>query len=1132
MTILLNILLTGLLSAITPIEKIYSEGIEQYRAGNYQIAYEKFSDCINNQGDAFTIAGNSNIWAASCLFKMNKIKEAGDMNEGYELEPVDGRKTRFSDSLSFLANRFLQDGEYEKAALFGEAILQYEIKALGPDHYYVGNSYIFLANCYNSLNRLDESKRALENALQIASKQNSQSFYYYIVLEQCFVLSGMNEWENSYDLISKEIFPNLPILSETSRTYAEMLQAQNCFETHRDNECLHLCEKVMKSEVFDANNNIFYNALLYYSMACVSTGAGKEAVKVIKNHIPGMILRFGKSSTEYADLMYRYAAVLGQNSMYSEAHRIYDQVLSIGNQDYSRIININIDQAWIYRSEGNVVKALELLVPLANELQENMASVIAQNGEESPEVQRCIGDFENLYSEMMGAVRAGYMLSGGNEELRMTFKSMLMTWIEGLTDSDNVDFLSTIISTTYRELAFYADNANESIKYLQEALLYSDKPREPGIKCELAFAYNSSARFDEALSLCRELSVWETSNSRLDTDGSLKQLYASLILRKNGDTPEMEKTLRKSFAEFSDFICSELVASISIGDFWNVHSFKCLDYVNFVSRLSGENPHIYETAFNAAMLYKGLLLSVDREIERIIEDSADSGEKAEYLKLCEKRKQTETMGFQEQQKTLADINRKILDIVNRLGDFTEKFKLGWRDVQRNLSDKEIAIEFAISQDDMKEYLLAMLLRKGWEYPRIVKIPISDTERTAVLKAPYSYVNNAALYGKIWEPIIEKGQIKDGEKICFSPYDFIYNFPFEYMRCTDGRRVNERFTINRISSTRDLCVERKPHHPDNAVLYGGLQYSMSAEVMKEKSRNFSSSLKRTNLNVLELNVPDSTRTGIAPLPKTLTEVNNISTILAKSGVANHKHIGDDGIEESFKALSGVAPSIIHMATHGFYYEAPDATKKAYDALFKESLKGLPVTKTEALKYMDPMSRAGLIMSGGQMAFSGAAIPEIYDDGILTAKEISELDLSNTDLVVLSACQTGMGDICGDGVFGLQRGFKKAGVRTILMSLWKVDDEATSILMNEFYRNYFGRHMTAQKSLSEAQRYLREFEVEVPADSSSGLLIERLSAETDAVKGETRKVCRFNNPRFWAGFILLDADNKISGRSPDC
>lgn len=115
----------------------------------------------------------------------------------------------------------------------------------------------------------------------------------------------------------------------------------------------------------------------------------------------------------------------------------------------------------------------------------------------------------------------------------------------------------------------------------------------------------------------------------------------------------------------------------------------------------------------------------------------------------------------------------------------------------------------------------------------------------------------------------------------------------------------------------------------------------------------------------------------------------------------------------------------------------------------------------------------------------------DDGILTAKEIARLDLSKVDLIVLSACETGLGDISGEGVFGLQRGLKKAGVKSLLMSLWKVDDEATQILMSEFYKNIISGK-TKVEAFKEAQVYLR---------STQG--------------------GKFNNAKYWAAFILLDA-----------
>ena len=114
-----------------------------------------------------------------------------------------------------------------------------------------------------------------------------------------------------------------------------------------------------------------------------------------------------------------------------------------------------------------------------------------------------------------------------------------------------------------------------------------------------------------------------------------------------------------------------------------------------------------------------------------------------------------------------------------------------------------------------------------------------------------------------------------------------------------------------------------------------------------------------------------------------------------------------------------------------------------------------------------------------------------DGVLTAHEISQLDLSGLQLLSLSACQTAEGDITSDGVFGLQRGFKKAGAQSILMSLWKVDDEATCILMTEFYRNWISEGKTKHDALEAAKQTVR-------------LHTER----------------GWDDPKYWAAFILLD------------
>ena len=137
----------------------------------------------------------------------------------------------------------------------------------------------------------------------------------------------------------------------------------------------------------------------------------------------------------------------------------------------------------------------------------------------------------------------------------------------------------------------------------------------------------------------------------------------------------------------------------------------------------------------------------------------------------------------------------------------------------------------------------------------------------------------------------------------------------------------------------------------------------------------------------------------------------------------------------------------------------------------------------------LSQSGLLFAGANSALDPEKrkdIPEGVDDGILTAKEISRLDFKGLDLVVLSACQTGLGEVTGEGVFGLQRGFKKAGAQTIVMSLWKVDDNATKDLMIEFYKN-----LVAGKSKREA-----------------------FIAAQNVVRQ------KYKDPQKWAAFVMVD------------
>ena len=261
----------------------------------------------------------------------------------------------------------------------------------------------------------------------------------------------------------------------------------------------------------------------------------------------------------------------------------------------------------------------------------------------------------------------------------------------------------------------------------------------------------------------------------------------------------------------------------------------------------------------------------------------------------------------------------------------------------------------------------------------------------------------------------------------------------------------------------------------SYVYGGLIYDSDDATMIQEHRKFTNTVDVTSELEWEADL-SSTRRGWSYLPNSESEIDAITKILKTSNIEVNRYTGTSGTEESFKAISGTTPGIIHLATHGFYlqYSYADSISIAENKMDKRA------SVTNAL------IRSGLILSNGGRAWKGERIPEGVEDGILQADEISNINLTGTSLLVLSACETALGDISSDGVYGLQRAFKLAGVGTIIMSLWEVDDKATSLFMSYFYEAWASR-----KTKHDAFVYAQE----------------RLRREYD-------------DPFYWAAFIMLD------------
>ena len=547
----------------------------------------------------------------------------------------------------------------------------------------------------------------------------------------------------------------------------------------------------------------------------------------------------------------------------------------------------------------------------------------------------------------------------------------------------------------------------------------------------------------------------------------LRTVYSELvwIADKMKDMPAYEKYA-------SRWLVSEINAYMS-------HSFSMLkkDRISYfygtslpfiseaIAYASLNNANLVGKCYDVTLALKGFLLNQELTISRNTLGSNDPV----FLEVYEKYTEALMSGDPDVDKyESAFMQQYFLH-----PEFRDSFSMpSWRDVANALEKDDIAIEFVVgrSLDQDSEIYAALLLKKGWDSPLLVKLADKKTIERLYASGTDIYKPGAYAYSVIWGTI--EPFLKGVKTIYFSAYGALCQMNIEVMSNEKGIPLNRKYEIHRLSSTSLLCKYGAggDEDYDSALLFGGLNYNTDTSYLKEQNELYS---RRPNISEFtDLNMHN--RAGWGYLEGTKEEVERIKEIMTDN-VKVELYEEDEGTESVFKSYNGRGPSIIHIATHGFYLDQKEARR---EPMFESD--------SEYPQYIEPMKRSGLMLSGGQHAWLGNLIPEGIEDGILTAKEVSGMNLLGTELLVLSACETGLGDVTGEGVYGLQRGFKLAGVETIIMSLWKVNDDMTKLLMSTFYA-----------SLMDGKSKYKSFQNAV-----------------DKVRKEN------DNPEYWAAFIMLD------------
>jgi CHAT domain-containing protein len=523
-------------------------------------------------------------------------------------------------------------------------------------------------------------------------------------------------------------------------------------------------------------------------------------------------------------------------------------------------------------------------------------------------------------------------------------------------------------------------------------------------------------------------------------------------------------------------------------------------------------------AFNQSLFYKGFLLNTSGRLHNLADNNPEAAEINSRFKNYRRRLAIEyTKSIAEQDSmtivTLEDqANNLEKELARSVAGYAEATRqVNWQDLQASLKTSEAAIEFVHFKFDFPTktdsiLYAALLLLPGFEQPQF--IPLFEAKQLDALLKPadkrkvdwvnqlYAETGNDqnALYELLWSPL--EPALAGVQTIYFSPSGQLHRLnigaiamPPMLRGQSETTTLGERYRLIEVGSTRQLVAgngQQPTGGGNDAMLFGGIQYDLDSTAIASANTGLEQNLSVSRNRGLDFASTDSTLRGEKwkYLPWTKVEVTALDGIITKAGFKATMRKDHEASEAAFKSMGVNQPSprILHLATHGFFFPDPKTTA---DAAQRTADGSEPVFKISE----HPMIRSGLLLAGGNYAWEkGKPFKPETEDGILTAYEISQMDLSHTELVVLSACETGLGDIQGnEGVYGLQRAFKIAGAKYLIMSLWQVPDFQTQQLMSAFYRNWLQGKMSIPDAFRAAQQAMQ---------------------------------VKFKDPFFWAGFVLVE------------
>jgi tetratricopeptide (TPR) repeat protein len=1017
------------------------------------------------------------------------------------------------------AFKYYTAGRFDKAAMEFEKILPYLQKIYGINDTTYYTWYLFYtADCFSKDHKYTRAEDYFLRAKDIYEKKNGQSNPNYLIainkLAESYRLEDKFTEAEKYYLQSLDVSrtrfgeessqfaipqSNLAILYQKNGSYQK---AEPLFL-----KSLEISQKLYGMEdprsASDINNiGAFYDDFGDYAKAgsfflralkirekdpgpdspeyaisannlaelYFKTGRYEEAESLYLKALSVDRKAYGDESPECATSLNNLGALYHNTGNYNKAESYYleamatrKKLLGEWHRDYATSLN---NMALFYQETGNFNKAEPLYL---------QALAIRKQvlGEDHPDYGVVLNNIALFYSETGDQSKAEAMLIEALDICRRVFGEEHINYAVSLNNlalfySDKGDYpkaeemLKQVLEIYRKTLGELHGNYAQVLNNLAEVYDETGKDKEAedmylqaldilkkaygenhsdysSTLCNLALCYQFRGKNDKAASVYRQ--------ARVSFMAQIKQQFSFL------SEDEKEKYLKKVLYFFRT-------------------------YQSFILKQQINDPSLAGEAYDIELQSKGLLLNSDKQIRNFILNSNDTSAIRKYnswLSLRASLSREYSLPLSQQRSDLKqvesdanDLEKQITRIYSQKSELMELQNAHWQDVQKSLKEREAAIEFSSfpyfngeKWSDSTVYT-ALILKKDDPYPRMV-ILFEGRQLDSLLsrnkRGEDNFINS--LYN--WRGEDETSEVEEGEHLYnllwkpmekflpgiktvhFSASGRLYQLSFSAIPCDKTHLLSDRFRLDQLSSTVQLTVRKKSSLVKEIALYGGIDYDAT----------------------LSLSVDNHQGGPFMYLDGTKEEVEKIRTLADHKRIISVVKSGNEATEESIKNLyRESSPDVIHIATHGFFF--PDVRKNYSKAGLKASVKSAPGFRSSD----NPLMRSGLAFAGANHSWSGEKVPSGMDDGILTAYEVSNMYLSATQLVVLSACETGLGEIRGsEGVFGLQRSFRMAGAKNILMSLWQIPDYQTSELMDQFYRRWFSGKPVGE-AFRLAQNYMKE------------------------------------------------------------